>query len=157
MSEPIPMILICPCCNGRHIDKDDFATKPHHTHACQHCGAVWRPALGPTVGVTFLPGFKNTTSDLNVLETETLQQLVEDCRGVLALGTWQSAAGPEVQAALERLRQALPALLTEASRYNEMLVELQAWYNNATPRSVKFFQENLRNKVRDITGRDIAL
>jgi hypothetical protein len=36
-----------------------FATKPHHTHACQHCGMVWRPALVPTVGVEFLPGYKN--------------------------------------------------------------------------------------------------
>jgi len=32
--------------------------KPHHTHACQHCGLVWRPAIAPTVGVQFLPGFK---------------------------------------------------------------------------------------------------
>ncbi len=37
----------------------EFATKPHHTHACQSCGMVWRPAIGPTVGVQFLPGFKN--------------------------------------------------------------------------------------------------
>lgn len=57
--DPVPMILICPVCYGRHIDEGEFATKPHHTHACQHCGMVWRPALVPTVGVQFLPGFKN--------------------------------------------------------------------------------------------------
>lgn len=59
MSEPIPMILTCPVCGGRHIDEGEFATKVHHTHACQYCGMVWRPAIVPTVGVKFLPGFKN--------------------------------------------------------------------------------------------------
>lgn len=57
--EPIPMVLACPICGSRHIDEGEFATKPHHTHACQECGLVWRPALVPTVGVQFLPGFKN--------------------------------------------------------------------------------------------------
>lgn len=57
--EAIPMILTCPQCGGRHIDEGEFATKLHHTHACQHCGMVWRPAIVPTCGVQFLPGFKN--------------------------------------------------------------------------------------------------
>ena len=56
---PIPMILTCPSCNARHIDTGKFATKPHHTHACQSCGTCWRPAVIPTVGVRFLPGFKD--------------------------------------------------------------------------------------------------
>ena len=55
----VPMLLWCPECSERHIDEGDFATKEHHTHACQHCGHVWRPAIGPTCGVRFLPGFKN--------------------------------------------------------------------------------------------------
>ena len=55
----IPMLLWCPICRGRHIDRGEFATKPHHTHACQECGHVWRPAIVATVGVQFLPGFKN--------------------------------------------------------------------------------------------------
>jgi hypothetical protein len=55
----IQMILTCPSCNTRHIDKGKFATKPHRYHACQHCGLVWRPAIEPTVGVQFLPGLKN--------------------------------------------------------------------------------------------------
>jgi len=59
MSEPIPMLLHCPMCSARHIDEGDYATKSHHTHACQDCGHVWRPAVVPTVGVRFLPGFKN--------------------------------------------------------------------------------------------------
>jgi predicted RNA-binding Zn-ribbon protein involved in translation (DUF1610 family) len=56
---PVPMILTCPSCGERHLDEGDFAAKVHHTHACQHCGMVWRPALVATVGVQFLPGFKN--------------------------------------------------------------------------------------------------
>lgn len=55
----VPMILHCPECGTRHIDEGEFATKPHHTHACQHCGLPWRPAVINTVGVRFLPGFKN--------------------------------------------------------------------------------------------------
>jgi rubredoxin len=58
-NEPIPMLLTCPSCGARHIDVGEFATKVHHTHACQSCGMVWRPAIVPTVGVQFLPGFKN--------------------------------------------------------------------------------------------------
>lgn len=53
---PIPMLLWCPQCLERHIDKA-LADSPHHTHACQHCGHVWRPAIVRTVGVQFLPGF----------------------------------------------------------------------------------------------------
>ena len=55
----IPMILHCPECTTRHIDEGDFAIKPHHTHACQDCGLVWRPAKANTHGVQFLPGYKN--------------------------------------------------------------------------------------------------
>lgn len=56
---PIPMLLYCPECGGRHIDEGVFSTKPHHTHACQHCGLAWRPAILTTVGVRFLSDFKN--------------------------------------------------------------------------------------------------
>jgi hypothetical protein len=59
----VPMLLWCPICGERHIDEGDFATKPHHTHACQYCGLVWRPAIVNTVGVEFLPGFKNDQDD----------------------------------------------------------------------------------------------
>lgn len=59
LSAPRVLLLWCPSCRERHIDEGEFATKPHHTHACQHCGHVWRPAIEPTVGVRFLPGFKN--------------------------------------------------------------------------------------------------
>lgn len=57
--KPIPMRLRCPTCNALHIDEGEFATKPHHTHTCQSCGETWRPAIVATVGVQWLPGFKN--------------------------------------------------------------------------------------------------
>lgn len=56
---PIPIVLHCPECRARHIDEGEFATKVHHTHSCQWCGLTWRPAVVATVGVQFLPGFKN--------------------------------------------------------------------------------------------------
>lgn len=59
LSAPIPMRLTCPICGALHVDEGEFATKPHHTHACQNCGMVWRPAVSPTVGTQFLPGFRN--------------------------------------------------------------------------------------------------
>lgn len=55
----IPMILHCPQCGERHIDEGDFSIVAHHTHACQGCGMVWRPAKVNTHGVRFLPGYKN--------------------------------------------------------------------------------------------------
>lgn len=59
----VPMLLWCPECGKRHVDRGEFVEKPHHTHACQHCGHVWRPAIVCTVGVQFLPGFKNPEPD----------------------------------------------------------------------------------------------
>lgn len=57
--QAIPMRIVCPNCGTLHIDEGEFATKLHHTHSCQICGLTWRPAVVYTVGVRFLPGFKN--------------------------------------------------------------------------------------------------
>lgn len=68
--QPVPMRLHCPgvvengkggqrICGCLHVDKGPFATKRHHTHSCQSCGHTWRPAVAYTVGVQFLPGFKD--------------------------------------------------------------------------------------------------
>lgn len=67
---PVAILIHCPICHTKHIDEGAFATKKHHTHACQgfvvddngkrrRCGHVWRPTLVPTVGVEALPGFIN--------------------------------------------------------------------------------------------------
>ena len=80
MSDPIPMILHCPECAQRHIDVGGFATKVHHTHACQHCGMVWRPAVVATVGVRFLPGFKSMETDWRICHHDLLAASCPQCR-----------------------------------------------------------------------------
>ena len=56
---PVPLLLWCPECKARHVDIGEFATRRHHSHACQKCGLVWQPSVQATIGVLFLPGFKN--------------------------------------------------------------------------------------------------
>jgi Recombination endonuclease VII len=56
---PVPMILYCPVCAHQHVDEGPWALRIHRSHACQKCGMVGRPALVATVGVRFLPGFKD--------------------------------------------------------------------------------------------------
>lgn len=56
---PIPLRITCPECGQLHVDEGEWETRVHHSHSCQHCGLTWRPAVVPTVGVRFLPGFKN--------------------------------------------------------------------------------------------------
>jgi hypothetical protein len=56
---PLPILLHCPMCAAKHIDSGVWATKSHKDHACQRCGHTWRPMTVPTVGVRFLPGYKN--------------------------------------------------------------------------------------------------
>ena len=71
-TELIEMLLWCPSCGARHVDEGEFATKPHHTHACQTCGMCWRPSVRYTCGVQFLPGFKNVSPiEPDVTPTET--------------------------------------------------------------------------------------
>lgn len=59
LPKPIPMLLWCPACHARHVDSGEHVTKPHRSHVCQSCGLAWRPAVVATVGVQFLPGFKD--------------------------------------------------------------------------------------------------
>lgn len=83
MSTPIPMLLWCPQCGERHVDAGDFATKPHHTHACQACGMVWRPAVVATCGVRFLPEFNDAERALTQ-EERALTERVSELRAALA-------------------------------------------------------------------------
>lgn len=45
------MQLFCPGCNLQHIDKGEWATKPHKRHLCEGCGLEWRPFDFATVAV----------------------------------------------------------------------------------------------------------
>lgn len=59
---PLAVILCCPCCGARHIDKGEYAKKRHKSHTCQKCGVTWRASHEPTVGVDFLPGTQDGES-----------------------------------------------------------------------------------------------
>lgn len=41
----------CVKCGLRHVDKGEWATRPHKTHRCENCGSEWRPFNYATVGV----------------------------------------------------------------------------------------------------------
>lgn len=82
-TRPIPMRLPCPACGALHVDRGEWAARPHHTHACQKCGMVWRPAVPCTVGVQFLPGHRGVT------ETEIRGAMREVFRHSTTRPTWQ--------------------------------------------------------------------
>ncbi len=110
---PTPMILFCPSCSARHIDAGVFATKPHHTHACQRCGVVWRPAVVDTVGVAFLPGFKDTPEGIVETGHDIEGQLLSKTERALAEAiypAWQKALSlEELRGPVKRLRNELAA------------------------------------------------
>lgn len=58
IGEPLPLILHCPVCGERHIDKPEpesgWTNPPHRSHLCASCGCIWRPADVPTIGVEAL-------------------------------------------------------------------------------------------------------
>ena len=56
---PVPLWISCPKCGEQHVDAGEWATRVHSTHSCQFCGLTWRPAVVATVGVQFLPGFRD--------------------------------------------------------------------------------------------------
>lgn len=46
------IVTYCPKCGELHLDVDEWRDKPHRTHLCLKCGALWRPvAECPTRGV----------------------------------------------------------------------------------------------------------
>jgi len=103
-SYTIPMILACPRCGERHIDEADFAEVAHHTHACQSCGVVWRPAKVNTHGVDFLPGYRNAAPSEATTDTRDRGRLgAEERLHVEAVNTCEM---PEVAQArfIEELR-----------------------------------------------------
>lgn len=45
-------VMRCPHCNAQHIDIGEWASRPHHTHQCQHCYRTFdngRWSFGATV------------------------------------------------------------------------------------------------------------
>jgi hypothetical protein len=107
---PVPMLLWCPGCGQRHIDEGDFAAKRHHTHACQHCGHVWRPAVVATVGVRYLPGFKDEPAASN--DTPLAAASLGEIAGELRL----RALGPRAQRRIDRIADELRARVELAHR-----------------------------------------
>ena len=55
----IPMLLWCPACHERHIDVARVRDEAPSYACMPGLWLAWRPAIVPTVGVQFLPGFKN--------------------------------------------------------------------------------------------------
>lgn len=51
LTEGTPLFLWCFRCYATHIDRGEWATRPHKTHKCEECGHEWRPYEFPTVGV----------------------------------------------------------------------------------------------------------
>jgi hypothetical protein len=42
LREPQPAVIFCPYCGARHVDKDEWQTRPHHKHLCAGCGKLFR-------------------------------------------------------------------------------------------------------------------
>jgi hypothetical protein len=35
--------LRCETCHAQHVDRGEWALRPHKRHLCAHCGRVWEP------------------------------------------------------------------------------------------------------------------
>ena len=55
----VPMILHCPKCGEKHVDRGIFGTTHvHRTHLCHACGETWKPFDYATVGVEDVAVYK---------------------------------------------------------------------------------------------------
>lgn len=52
---PLHLIIHCPSCGYKHIDKGIWKTRLHKTHLCESCRFEFRPCGIPTIGVAALP------------------------------------------------------------------------------------------------------
>ncbi len=88
-TDPFAIMMPCPKCGVLHVDVGEFATKPHHTHACQNkkCGLVWRPSGAPTVGIAYIPEFINEPEE----DATGIQDPTDEER-VAARAAWMEAA-----------------------------------------------------------------
>lgn len=86
---PIPMVLFCPQCSQKHVDKPEpevgWLNPPHRSHLCAACGWIWRPCDRPTAGVESI---ETSGSEDNTFRPKvepgfyTVQMLAEEyCNG----------------------------------------------------------------------------
>lgn len=45
------IVTHCPECKELHLDVGEWYNRPHKTHLCLKCGALWKPDSSPTRGV----------------------------------------------------------------------------------------------------------
>lgn len=38
--------LRCPRCGRFHVDREEWANRPHHTHLCEHCDHLFERGAG---------------------------------------------------------------------------------------------------------------
>lgn len=66
LDEPVPMILLCPKCGEKHVDKGIWGTtRIHRTHLCAKCGETWRPFPHATVGVEDVAAYDVVESNIS--------------------------------------------------------------------------------------------
>lgn len=121
MHAPIDVILPCPRCGWRHVDKPDgdWTNPPHRSHLCFYCGFIWRPADVPTNGVEVIKTHGKNDSPRPRVDFEPFNQGMS--RGVLQLckfyGVVTTDALVVAQAQhIERLQQRLPPLVDNQPR-----------------------------------------
>jgi hypothetical protein len=84
LDKPLGVVLHCPACKLQHIDgyeDSGWTNKPHRTHKCHGCGALWTPAETNTNGVRAVkPGSSATwpTPDLTLFATDRLPARCSD-------------------------------------------------------------------------------
>jgi len=116
LDAPIPMLLWCPECGRRHVDGEVMEKRPHHTHACQFCGHVWRPTLQNTTGVQFLPGYKDAET---LPPTLVLQRFFESYGyRISPLGATMGKSNSFIVRAVEAV-DAAPPPLPKLSRHED--------------------------------------
>ena len=127
-------MLVGPCaCGAFHFWADvesraaqalaEFATKPHHTHSCQECGLTWRPAIGPTVGVQFLPGFKN--GGVEGASVQKYRDRVIQLESLIARIEMTHVLSPTTRRLVEYVFDTSIAMV-ESGQFSETVVPLEA-------------------------------
>lgn len=51
-AQPVPCVLSCPACSAPHVDRGEWAARPHAEHLCDRCGLLFTPYPFRTVGIT---------------------------------------------------------------------------------------------------------